>query len=214
MIESMEEEKYEPAAEIRLFYQIYREQGGTSNFSTFINDVVKTHLEKCHGFLIGKLIVMEKVEEIPLYSAEDIKKIKEEAKALGLIPPTSDIALKLEELKQSIRSYSDREEREQAFYEKKLDWEMRRWEKEQETSQKQMELIANILKGSNLPKSGRAYSSDQMVRVMCANCQQTFNVYPNLEEVQCPYCQVRLRKTYPQKTETEKAKDEEPKPSS
>lgn len=48
--------KYVPTLKIMRFYEIYRSDGGSSEFTDFINDIVETHLRKCHGFLIDKLV--------------------------------------------------------------------------------------------------------------------------------------------------------------
>ena len=52
---------YMPSLKIVRFYEVYREEGGTSDFSTFINDIVETHLRKCHGYMID-LLPIEPIE--------------------------------------------------------------------------------------------------------------------------------------------------------
>ena len=46
---------YVPSLKIVRFYEVYRGEGGTSEFSTFVNDIVETHLRKCHGYMIDLL---------------------------------------------------------------------------------------------------------------------------------------------------------------
>lgn len=53
---------YTPSLKIVRFYEVYRNEGGTSEFSTFINDIVETHLRKCHGYMID-LLPIKLIEE-------------------------------------------------------------------------------------------------------------------------------------------------------
>jgi len=187
--------------------------------------------EKLFLELIAKTIINNKGEQLGMKDTLEIAKflggsnIKEtiqlvdyitQARNQGQNVTLNDIALKLEEMKQNA-----------ALEDKKLNWEMAKWERQEAKGDQTMELIKEGLKtvssgpigeaikslGSGAADKLRGGPKVPMAKVRCPQCSTPFQVNANLETVQCPGCgamlakqpqpseQTQLPSTQPSKTE-------------
>lgn len=55
---------YQPSLNVLRYYAILRSNGYPHDFSRFINDIVRTHMEKCHGFSLPVVFVTEEGEQV------------------------------------------------------------------------------------------------------------------------------------------------------
>lgn len=131
-----------------------------------------------------------------------ITKAREQGQAVTL----NDISLKLEDMKQ----HGDLENR-------KLDFEVKKWEREEDKGDKTVELIKEGIKAVTSGPVGKAIenigagAADRLrgqggkiptENALCPNCGNKFKANPQLERVQCPACGVGLEHSpAPQTTE-------------
>ena len=161
---------------------------------------------------------MKEIESRIVNPMEQIKYIKAMSGELGLsVAGKSEYDLKLADMAQT----KDLETR-------KLDWEMRKWELQQEGDQKKYELIGKIFEGpvgkvlESVGKAGAdrvrgtAKNTSQpapTTQTTCPNpqCQKTIYVDPNADQVTCPYCNKVLQKAIPA-TQSSQPPTEQPAP--
>jgi ribosomal protein S27E len=169
-------------------------------------------LEKFLLEIVTKTVLNQKGEQLSMKDTLELAKflggsnIKEimqivdyitQARNQGQNVTLNDIALKLEELKQNA-----------ALEDKKLNWEMQKWQRQEEKGDQTMELIKEGLKtvssgavgdfvrdlGGAAAARVRGGPKVPMAKVRCPQCSTPFQVNANLAQVQCPGCGAMLQK--------------------
>jgi len=184
--------------------------------------------EKLFLEIIAKTIINNKGEQLGIKELVELSKLfagSSMKETIGLVDyiqhsqregqnvTLNDIALKLEEMKQNA-----------ALEDKKLNWEMAKWERQEAKGDQTMELIKEGLKTVSGGPIGEAIKSigagaaDRvrggpkvaMVDVQCPNCKNKFRANRDLAQVMCLNCGVTLQRPPELQPQTQEPQPQQP----